>query len=71
MTYVCNECNGSGVIEVKKSTLRDFSGKELYITYPEICSNCKGFGKINWVENIFGSTRKMLHNEWEDRYYDI
>lgn len=68
MTYICDICNGNGIVwEVWEKTQGQFKGN----TFPKTCSKCKGSGELNWVENIFGKNKNYIHNEWEDRYYDI
>ena len=41
---ICNLCNGDGV---------DFSED---IAFPDTCPKCGGRGKVDWVEQILGSS---------------
>jgi len=41
----CNRCNGSGDDP-------DFTGEKNGFVMD--CSKCRGTGKVNWIENIFG-----------------
>jgi hypothetical protein len=46
---ICDECNGKGNVPFKnQDILNDFHR----------CKKCRGLGKLNWIENIFG--RKEL-----------
>lgn len=43
---ICTKCSGSGIEE----RYINRKGKEAIIH----CKKCKGFGKITWLENVFG-----------------
>jgi len=45
--YRCCICNGEGYIKNDPMNTP-------YNPYPKDCPNCKGFGFVNWIENLFG-----------------
>jgi len=64
---ICNECNGKGIT----ITPKDQSPPKFKWYY---CSKCKGSGRLNWIENIFGKRPwlikedKILRTENTQRY---
>lgn len=44
--YRCSICNGEGFV------LKQMEG--FNNPFPKECPHCKGFGFINWLENLFG-----------------
>jgi len=49
----CEVCKGYG------SWTGNINGKEI----SQLCPNCRGVGKITWLENVFGKT-----TEWGTQY---
>lgn len=56
---ICDLCNGSGRIDYEY-----YKNDLLYIT-KILCKKCIGFGKLNWIENIFGKNINPL-SSWLD-----
>ena len=47
---ICNECNGKGAVYSDRHAIY-------------YCSKCKGVGKLNWLENIFGKKYPLTEDE--------
>jgi ribosomal protein L33 len=62
-TEDCNKCNGRGYILEKN--------REMNIILR--CKKCKGFGKLDWIEQIFGISWETGVPKFEiiwNRYYE-
>ena len=56
----CRLCRGVGSFREKNST----KSKLYKFRY---CPRCQGLGEVNWIENIFGSTRSLSNDEYHKR----
>jgi len=58
----CKACGGRGYhpyMRVKATDIKKFE------FYKECCDVCKGWGKITWLENIFGVLHNNCNPKWE------
>lgn len=68
--YVCDQCNGTGVVSViiEMHELQ-FQGQKIStpgISRKELCPKCKGDVRLNWVENIFGKEESNFSKEFKE-----
>lgn len=50
--YTCDRCKGKG--KIKNTVIFILDGKETKIPGNDLCPKCKGSGRLNWIERIFG-----------------
>jgi DnaJ-class molecular chaperone len=54
---LCDKCRGEGIVlRVTKNTIRDNESVA--------CKKCLGHGKLDWIENVTGSTRENPYSRW-------
>ncbi len=68
---LCKRCKGTGLTQHKWSCNMCDNGVE---TTKVPCSNCKGNGKINWLDNATGKkdSRELIYDQYMNNPdYDI
>jgi hypothetical protein len=64
---ICDQCNGTGFSDPLPENTNPFS-------FWEFCSKCRGVGKLNWIDRVFGKQQMSidelnLRNQNRDNYF--
>jgi len=52
----CDKCNGTGVVQEYAHVRRLYNG-ETFTQRSVYCEKCNSYGKLTWIENVFGVTQ--------------